>query len=135
MENSLVSRKQILYPLLGEEGQSAAFSCGNVSVEVEHSYLILGGLLLVLEDELLNVLATFEQFLPVLHLEHCLRPVIPPLAFDHADWTQGFRVDLYLMRDVLTAELPVGLSGGQCGDDCPVVKEYIGEQLVLIQQS
>lgn len=116
VENSLVSCKQILDPLLGEEGKSAAFASDNVPVEVERSYLMLGWLLLVLENELLNVLAAFEQLLPVLHLEHCFRPVIPPLAFDHADWTQGFRVDLHLVRNVLAAELPVGFGGGKCGD-------------------
>lgn len=94
-----------------------------------------GGLLLVLEDELLNVLAALEQLLPVLHLEHRLRPVLPSLARDRAHRTQRLRVDLHLVGDGLAAELPVGFGGWQCGDDRSVVQEDIGEQFVLIQQS
>lgn len=117
----MVSGEEIIDPLLGEEGQSAAFACDDVSVEVEHSDFVLGGLLLVLEDELLNVLAALEQLFPVLNLEHRLSPVIPSLARNDAHWSQGLWVDLHLMSDGLAAELPVCLGSRKCRNDSSII--------------
>jgi hypothetical protein len=96
---------------------------------------VAGRLLLVLYQELLDVLAALEELVPVLHLEGAHRPVVPPLAPDHRHRPQRLRVDVDLVLDGLTPELPAALGGGKGGEDHVVVQEDVGEQLVLVEQS
>ena len=55
----------------------------------------------MLEDELFDVLAALEELLAILKLEGFFCTDFPLLAVDLGKRTQGLRVDLYLVLDLL----------------------------------
>lgn len=81
-EYCVVFLEKIVDPRLCLERKGTRLSRGDVAIVVEDSYLILRWLLLVLQDELLDVFTSFEEFFLIFNLEDTLSPLLPRFSLD-----------------------------------------------------
>lgn len=79
---SLVLLEKIFNPNFGQVRKSFTLSRLYVSIVVENSKLAKAWDLLVLEDELLHILASLEEFINRINLECALGTAVPFLAFN-----------------------------------------------------
>lgn len=110
-EDGLVLLEQVLDPLLGEEREGVLLASSHVPVVVEHSQFFPGRPLSVLQQELLEQLATFEEVL--LSQPKGGQCALPPgLSVNLAGRPQGLRVNLHRVAELIQTVFPVDFSLG-----------------------